>query len=41
VNRLLKQFMQMEKVMKKMKGGGLRKLMRSFSGQFPGGFGPR
>ena len=28
VNRLLKQFMQMEKVMKKMKGGGLRKLMR-------------
>jgi signal recognition particle subunit SRP54 len=41
VNRLLKQFMQMEKVMKKMKGGGLRKLMRSLSGQFPGGFGPR
>ena len=41
VNRLLKQFMQMEKVMKKMKGGGLKKLMRSFSGQFPGGFGPR
>jgi signal recognition particle subunit SRP54 len=33
--------MQMEKVMKKMKGGGLRKLMRSFPGQFPGGFGPR
>ncbi len=41
VNRLLKQFMQMEKVMKKMKGGGLRKLMRSLSGQFPGGLGPR
>jgi signal recognition particle subunit SRP54 len=41
VNRLLKQFMQMEKVMKKMKGGGLRKLMRGLSGQFPGGFGPR
>jgi len=41
VNRLLKQFMQMEKVMKKMKGGGLRKLMRSLSGQFPGGQGPR
>jgi signal recognition particle subunit SRP54 len=41
VNRLLKQFMQMEKVMKKMKGGGLRKLMRSLGGQFPGGFGPR
>ena len=41
VNRLLKQFLQMEKVMKKMKGGGLRKLMRSLSGQFPGGSGPR
>ncbi|HEU4515807.1 MAG TPA: signal recognition particle protein [Steroidobacteraceae bacterium] len=41
VNRLLKQFMQMEQVMKKMKGGGLKKLMRSLSGQFPGGFGPR
>jgi signal recognition particle subunit SRP54 len=41
VNRLLKQFMQMEKVMKKMKGGGLRKLMRGLGGQFPGGFGPR
>jgi signal recognition particle subunit SRP54 len=41
VNRLLKQFMQMEKIMKKMKGGGLRKLMRSLSGQFPGGLGPR
>ena len=41
MNRLLKQFMQMEKVMKKMKGGGLAKLMRSLSGQFPGGLGPR
>ncbi|HEU5468263.1 MAG TPA: signal recognition particle protein [Steroidobacteraceae bacterium] len=40
VNRLLKQFMQMEKVMKQMKGGGLRKLMRSLSGQFPGGITP-
>jgi signal recognition particle subunit SRP54 len=40
VNRLLKQFMQMEKVMKKMRGGGLKKLMRSLSGRFPGGFGP-
>jgi signal recognition particle subunit SRP54 len=39
VNRLLKQFMQMEKVMKKMKGGGLRKLMRGLAGQFPGGLG--
>jgi signal recognition particle subunit SRP54 len=41
VNRLLKQFMQMEKVMKKMRGGGLAKLMRNFKGQLPGGFGPR
>jgi hypothetical protein len=24
-----------------MKGGGLRKLMRGLSGQFPGGFAPR
>ena len=41
VNRLLKQFMQMERVMKKMKGGGLARMMRSLSGQFPGGRGPR
>ena len=41
VNRLLKQFMQMEKVMKKMRGGGLAKLMRGLGGQFPGGRGPR
>ena len=41
VNRLLKQFMQMERVMKKMRGGGLGKLMRGLSGQFPGGRGPR
>ena len=41
VNRLLKQHMQMEKVMKKMRGGGLAKLMRGLSGQFPGGRGPR
>jgi signal recognition particle subunit SRP54 len=33
--------MQMEKVMKKMKGGGIRKLMRSLSGRIPGGHGPR
>ena len=41
VNRLLKQFMQMEKVMKKMRGGGLAKLMRSLGGQFPGSHRPR
>jgi signal recognition particle subunit SRP54 len=41
VNRLLKQFMQMEKVMKKMRGGGLAKLLKGLSGRFPGGLGPR
>jgi signal recognition particle subunit SRP54 len=41
VNRLLKQFMQMEKVMKKMRGGGLAKMMRSLKGSFPAGLGPR
>ncbi len=38
VNRLLKQHLQMEKVMKKMKGGGLRKLLRGLPGRVPGGF---
>ncbi|MEX1993292.1 MAG: signal recognition particle protein [Steroidobacteraceae bacterium] len=41
VNRLLKQFLQMEKLMKKMQGGGLRKMLRAFSGGLPGGRGPR
>ncbi len=41
VNRLLKQFMQMERVMKKMKGGGLARMMRGLSGAMPGGRGPR
>ncbi len=41
VNRLLKQFMQMEKVMKKMKGGGLARMLRAVRGQNPGGHGPR
>ena len=39
VNRLLKQFEQAQKVMKKMKGGGIAKLMRGLKGQFPGGMG--
>lgn len=46
VNRLLKQFMQMQKMMKKMKGGGLMKMMRgmgggmggAMGGKMPGGF---
>lgn len=41
LNRLVKQFEQMQKVMKKMtKGGGLKNLMRGIKGMggFPGGF---
>ncbi|MSQ91837.1 MAG: signal recognition particle protein [Gammaproteobacteria bacterium] len=41
VNRLLKQHLQMEKVMKKMKGGGLTRMLRSLAGRNPGGHGPR
>ena len=37
VNRLLKQFSQMQKMMKKMKGGGMAKMMRSMKGQLPPG----
>ncbi len=38
VNRLLKQFAQMQKVMKKMKGGGMAKMMRGMKGRLgPGG----
>jgi signal recognition particle subunit SRP54 len=37
VNRLLKQFTEMERMMKKLKGGGLRKLMRGLGGRPPGG----
>ncbi|MGQ4275533.1 signal recognition particle protein [Pseudidiomarina sp. E22-M8] len=32
VNKLLKQFLQMQKMMKKMKGGGMAKMMRSMGG---------
>jgi signal recognition particle subunit SRP54 len=45
VNRLLKQFQQMEKMMSKMKGGGLKGMMRGMKGMLggaggggPGGF---
>jgi len=38
VNRLLKQFAEMERMMKKLKGGGLRKLMRGLGGRLPGAF---
>ena len=40
VNRLLKQFGEMERMMKKLKGGGLRKLMRGLGGRLPGGLPP-
>ena len=32
VNRLLKQFLDMQKMMKQLKGGGLRRLMGAFKG---------
>jgi signal recognition particle subunit SRP54 len=40
VNRLLKQFTQMQKVMKKMKGGGMTKMLRGLKGRMPGGIPP-
>ena len=40
LNRLLKQHKQMGKMMKKMKGGGLQKMMRGMGGMLGGGGGP-
>jgi len=45
LNRLLKQHKQMQKMMKKMKGGGMEKMMRGLGGMMPpggmgGGAGP-
>jgi signal recognition particle subunit SRP54 len=37
VNRLLKQFTQMQKMMKKMSGGGMKKMMHSMKGMMPPG----
>jgi signal recognition particle subunit SRP54 len=37
INRLLKQFMQMQKVMKKMSKGGMAKMMRGMKGRMPPG----
>jgi len=37
VNRLLKQFTQMQKMMKKMKGGGMARMLRGLSGRMPPG----
>ena len=39
LNRLLKQHKQMAKMMKKMKGGGMAKMMRGLGGMMPGGGG--
>ncbi len=39
VNRLLKQFTQMQKMMKKMSGGGMKKMMRGMQGMMPPGGG--
>jgi len=39
VNRLLKQFSQMQKMMKKMRKGGMARLMRQFKGGLPPGLG--
>ncbi len=38
VNRLLKQFTQMQKMMKKMGKGGMGKMLRNMKGQLPPGF---
>ncbi len=40
VNRLLKQYQQMEKMMSKLKGGGMKGLMRGMKGMMGGGMGP-
>jgi signal recognition particle subunit SRP54 len=39
LNRMLKQFAQMQKVMKKMKGGGMAKMLRGLKGRMPPGMG--
>jgi signal recognition particle subunit SRP54 len=41
VNRLLKQYMEMQRVMKNMKGGRLQRLMNAFKGGMPPGMPPR
>jgi signal recognition particle subunit SRP54 len=38
VNRLLKQFMEMQRMMKSMKGGRLQRMLSAFKGQMPPGF---
>jgi signal recognition particle subunit SRP54 len=41
VNRLLKQFLEMQRMMKSMKGGKLRRMLGAFKGGMPPGFPPR
>ena len=41
VNKLLKQFTQMQKMMKKMKGGGMARMLRGLQGTMPPGGVPR
>lgn len=36
INRLLKQFLQMQKMMKKLKGGGMMKMLQRLKGVLPG-----
>ena len=38
VNRLMKQFMEMQKMMKSFSGGKLKRMMSAFKGQMPPGF---
>ena len=40
VNKLLKQYQQTQKMMKKLGGGGMEKMMRKLQGRFPGGMPP-
>lgn len=39
INKLLKQHQQMSRMMKKMKGGGMKKMMRGLQGKMPPGMG--
>ena len=38
VNRLMKQFMEMQKMMKSMAGGKLKRMLQAFKGGMPPGF---
>lgn len=40
INKLLKQFLQMQKMMKKLKGGGMMKMMQRLKGIMPGDMPP-